>query len=216
MFGFLFKKQRLVESQIHRYLEEIRGAQHSFADAFKACLGEDASCDFDEMKRQTHHFEALADDVREEIKTLMYGKTLIPESRGDIMGLLEAVDEVPRYFERILNLIGVEQVEIPDFLASRFEELLTVSLESCDLMTRQVEELFGAGSRIQELIAAIDARESQCDVIERDLLSGIFRSDLDPFDKLQLKDLVLLMGDISDQADRVAKQVNIIHLKRRV
>jgi uncharacterized protein Yka (UPF0111/DUF47 family) len=34
--------------------------------------------------------------------------------------------------------------------------------------------------------------------------------------KLQLKELIIAMGEISDQADRVSKRVNIMTLKRRV
>ncbi len=39
---------------------------------------------------------------------------------------------------------------------------------------------------------------------------------MDPFFKLQFKELVLVIGDISDQADRVSKLVNILTLKRLV
>jgi uncharacterized protein Yka (UPF0111/DUF47 family) len=48
------------------------------------------------------------------------------------------------------------------------------------------------------------------------MIMKVFESDLDPFLKLQLKDLIIEMGEISDQADRVSKRVNIITMKRRV
>jgi len=44
----------------------------------------------------------------------------------------------------------------------------------------------------------------------------VFDSDLDKVDQLQLKELIIALGEISDQADRVSKRVNIITLKRRV
>jgi len=47
-------------------------------------------------------------------------------------------------------------------------------------------------------------------------MTKIFDSDIDPFQKLQLKELAIIMGEISDQADRVSKRVHIISLKRRV
>jgi uncharacterized protein Yka (UPF0111/DUF47 family) len=44
----------------------------------------------------------------------------------------------------------------------------------------------------------------------------LFESDLEPFLKMQLKELVIVLGEISDQVDRVSKRVNIMAMKRRV
>jgi uncharacterized protein Yka (UPF0111/DUF47 family) len=44
----------------------------------------------------------------------------------------------------------------------------------------------------------------------------LFESDLEPFIKMQLKELVIVLGEISDQVDRVSKRVNIMAMKRRV
>lgn len=48
---------------------------------------------------QTHKFESKADDIREEIEALMLGKALIPESRRDIIGLLESINDIPRIID---------------------------------------------------------------------------------------------------------------------
>lgn len=47
-------------------------------------------------------------------------------------------------------------------------------------------------------------------------MTQVFDSSLDPIHKIQLKELIIAMGEISDQADRVSKRVNIMVLKRRV
>ncbi len=216
MLKIFFRKQKQVESLIHRYLADLKKTQESFAQALEACLDKSKSDLFDSFAEKTHRFESMADDVREEIKTLMYSKVLIPESRGDVMGLLENIDEIPRYFELILNIIQTQKLSIPDFIAPEVRELVRVSLKSCDLMVLQVEDLFVKSTLIRELVSIIDEKESQCDRIERGLITDIFNSDLDPFLKLQLKELIVYIGDISDQADRVSKRINIISLKRRV
>jgi uncharacterized protein Yka (UPF0111/DUF47 family) len=69
---------------------------------------------------------------------------------------------------------------------------------------------------VRALLSAIDQNESHCDHIERRIIIKIFDSDLDPFQKLQLKEMIVYMGEISDQADRVSKLVNIMTIKRRV
>jgi uncharacterized protein Yka (UPF0111/DUF47 family) len=47
-------------------------------------------------------------------------------------------------------------------------------------------------------------------------MTKVFDSDLDTCTKLQLKELIIAMGEISDQTDRISKRVNIMTLKRRV
>jgi len=213
---FLFRKQRQVQILVDRYLETLRLVQQSFYQAINSCLDTDCREEFMVMADETHRFESKADDVREEIKTLMYSKVLLPESRGDIMGLLESIDHIPRFFEITLNIIRTQQLAIPDLIASDVREMIGVSMEACDLMIKQVEDLFQRGRRISELLDVIDEKESQCDVIERRIITTLFDSDIDPFLKLQLKELVIFFGEISDQADRVSKRINIISLKRRV
>jgi predicted phosphate transport protein (TIGR00153 family) len=214
MFSYFFRKQQRVAALMEDYLENFRLTQESFTEALNICLEGGCSGDFDFMTAQTHRFESKADDIREEIKNLMYSKALLPESRGDIMGLLEAIDEIPGIYELLLHMIRTQKIDIPGFIIPDIKELLGISLASCDLVIREIEALFKRKGGVRALVATIDHNESHCDHIERRIITNLFASDLDPFQKLQLKELIVFMGDISDQADRVAKRVNIISMKR--
>ncbi len=216
MLRFLFKKQRQIESLIYSYLDSLRMTQRRFSDALKLYLEPNIDGSFTFLTEQTHKFESKADDIREEISALMYGKALLPESRGDIMRLLEEIDVIPRLFEQVLYQIKTQKLVIPDFIVRDTKKLLDLSLGSCDLMLQQVESLFKKGKGIRALVSTIDLNESECDHIQRRIITRVFDSDLDPFQKLQLKDMIACMGEISDQADRVSKRVNIISMKRRV
>lgn len=216
MFRFFFKKQRQVELLIYSYLDHLKTTRRRFAEAFDTCL-DSGMCDhFSFLIEQTHKFESRADDIREEIKTLMYEKALIPESRGDIMGLLESIDEIPRIFEKLLYMIKTQKLIVPDFIIPETRELIRLSLENCDLMFKQVEQLFERKQSIRALVTEIDLNESHCDHMEHLIITTLFDSDIDPFQKLQLKDLIEKIGDIADQTDRVSKRVNIISIKRSV
>jgi uncharacterized protein Yka (UPF0111/DUF47 family) len=89
-------------------------------------------------------------------------------------------------------------------------------MESCDLMAKQMDVMIKKKEGIRALMSTIDQNESHCDHIERRIITRLFESDLDPFIKLQMKELVVVLGEISDQADRVSKRVNILTMKRRV
>jgi predicted phosphate transport protein (TIGR00153 family) len=216
MLHFLFKKERQLEGLIADYLENLGMIQKHFSEAMHACLQEGVCDDFSFRMAQTHKYESRADDIREEVNQLMYSRALIPESREDVMGLLERVDEIPRSLERILNMIRTQMIAFPEFILSDIRELIRISLKSCDLMARQIDVMLHKKEGVRALMTTIDQNESHCDHIERRIITQIFSSDIDPFQKLQLKDIINDMGEISDQVDRVSKRVNIMTMKRRV
>jgi len=216
MFRFFFKKERQVEQLIYTYLDNLKMGQANFLKAMNLYFEKGFCEDFDFLIEQTHKVESMADDTRYDIETMMYGKALIPESRGDILGLLEAIDQIPGLFELILYMIQTQRLRTPDFLVLDIKELIRVSLECCDLLISQVKALFKKTEDIKVLVFTIDNNESHCDHIERRIITKIFETDLDPFQKLQLKEMVIQIGEISDQADRVSRRVYIISIKRRV
>ena len=216
MLNFLFKKERELEALIYSYLENLGKIQNHFGKAMKICLKDGICDDFYFLMDQAHKYESRADDLRDEVNELMYSRALIPESREDIMALIERVDEIPRSFEQILNMIRTQKLTFPEFLILDIHELIRVSLESCDMMAKQIDVFVKKKEGVRALMSTIDQNESHCDHIERRIITKLFDSDLEPFLKLQLKEMVIVMGEISDQTDRVSKRVNIMTMKRRV
>ena len=216
MFKFLFKKEQQLESLITQYLENLTRTQEHFVKAMDTCLDEGLCGEFAFLIEQTHKFESKADEIKEDINVLMYSRALIPESREDIMNLLEQVECIPRIFELILHLIRSQKLKLPEFIMLDVKDLIRISVESCDLMVKQIDLMLNNRQGIRALMSTIDHNESHCDHIERSLMIKVFESNIDRIDKLQLKELIIAMGEISDQADRISKRVNILTLKRRV
>lgn len=216
MLDRFFKKERQLEKLIYDYLENLGAIQSQFVKAMDICLEKGICDEFCFFMEQTHKFESKADDLRQEINELMYSRALIPESREDMMSLLESIDRIPGSLEVILNIINIQKIVIPDLIRPDIRELIRVSMESCELMARQVDAMLKKRDGVRSLLSDIDQKESLCDHIERRIIHKIFESSIDPFLKLQLKEMAVAMGDISDEADRISKRVNIINLKRRV
>jgi uncharacterized protein len=216
MFSFLFKKEKQLESLIYQYLENLGKTQEHFIKAMDTCLDEGICGEFGFLIDQTHKFESKADEIRDEINYLMYSRALIPESREDIMNLIEQVEVIPRIFELILHMIRAQKLKIPEAFMLEVKDLIRISVESCELMIKQIDLMLKNRHGIRALLSTIDHNESHCDHIERSLMFKVFDSELEMVHKLQLKELIVAMGEISDQADRVSRRVNILTLKRRV
>ncbi|WP_170920631.1 DUF47 domain-containing protein [Desulfacinum hydrothermale] len=217
MLKFLFKREQAVVELIFKYLETLQKTQSSFYEAVQTCLANPQCKDFDFHIDRTHKFESNADDIRDEIKDLIYSKALIPESRGDMLQLLDALDAIPNQLEHILYTIQTQQLCVPECIRPDFMDLINLCLDSCDLVARQVRALFQRDDDLKTLGDQIDKKESQGDHLERRLISQIFANqELDPFVKLQTKELIGLMGQVADMADKVSRRIHIIDMKRRV
>ena len=170
MLELFFKKERQLEKLIYIYLENLGSIQSHFVKAIDICLDKGVCDDFCFFLEQTHKFESKADDLRQEINELMYGRALIPESREDIMSLLESIDRIPGSLEVILNIINTQRIVIPDFIRLDIRELIRISMESCDLMARQVDTMLNKREGVRGLLSDIDQKESQCDHIEQRIM----------------------------------------------
>ena len=216
MFGFFFKKENKVEVLIYSYLENFQFICENFEKAVFSCINEPLCEEFNFLKSQTDKYESKADDIIDEINNLLYGKVLIPDSREDIMNLLHGLDKIPGYLEIVLFMIKYQKLVIPEAFFKDIKDLIKISLESCEILSNQITGFIKKETGTRAFVNTIDKLESHCDYIEKSLIQKIFSSQIDPFVKLQLKELVICMGDISDQADRVSKMVNILSMKRRV
>jgi predicted phosphate transport protein (TIGR00153 family) len=216
MFKFFFKKENRVEELIYKYLENFQLICENFEKAVFSCINEPHCKEFNFLKEQTDKYESKADDIIEEINNLMYGKVLIPDSREDIMRLLHSLDKIPGDLEIVLFIIKYQKLVIPEKFFKDIRDLVKISLESCETLSKQVVGFIKKEKGTRTFMNTIDKHESHCDYIEKRLIQKIFTSTIDPFVKLQLKELILCMGDISDRADKISKMVNILSMKRRV
>lgn len=216
MWSALFRKEHQIEQQLIRYADELMECRRHFALAMDLYLREGLCEDFRFQVEQTHRAETQADDLRYAVETTMYEKALLPESRGDILGLLENADEVPGVMDRVLRIIDTRGIRVPAFMAVDLREMIDVSLRSVDACVQQFRGLFNGHADERALMRQIEDDERHVDHLERRLMRSLFESESEPFVKLQNKDLLMELGEVSDRAHQVSRRMYILSVKRRV
>ena len=146
----------------------------------------------------------------------LYEKALIPESRGDILGLLESTDKVLNKAQSVLYQIQSELLQLPEFLKEDFRKLVDINIGAFKDVTRAIRALFRDLREVRDITNEIDKRESASDHLERELIKKIFISELSVGEKILLKELVLETGNISDLSQAVGDRLNIITAKRMI
>jgi predicted phosphate transport protein (TIGR00153 family) len=210
-----FKKQQAVIDRIKAYLEQVDACRHRFRDCVEGLLWDVEDPENNRRVEEVHRSESEADDLRRAIEYELYQRALIPESRGDVLGLLENLDTIPGMFQSLCYQIFLEKVRFPQEFRSRYLELVDVNLRSYELVRQAVMGLFYKQDT-RELTDQVDAVESESDRLERALIRDIFTSQIDKADKILLKEIVVNTGDISDNAENVKDRLVLAVVKRKI
>lgn len=215
--NLLFGHAKTIQAKIIGYLDIVRQVGDRFSTAMNQYFKDNDPQETAKQALETHKLESKADDLRREIEQMLYSKALLPEFRGDIYRLLEAMDHLPDMCEKILFKIDQERLKLPKPLLDNFRPLCETSL---DVMISAIElgtALFNDPAKILELCKIIDNTESYSDSQEYATIKKIFSmAEIDDFQKILLKELVQMFGTIADEAKHVADVINIIHVKVRV
>ena len=213
----LFKRERSLRKQVADYFHVADGVADLFEEAMKLFLDEGRSEAFMNIDRKIHGVESRADDMRIQIEKMMYRRSLLPESRGDLLGLLEHFDRIPNVFETLSFMLSTNQVSIPDPLEQPITDLVEKNLEAYRLVRQAVDLLFEDPDDMESATLAVDVKESESDDIEGDTIRKIFcLEEIEGWQRILLGEFVRLVGDISDHAERVAHRLQIISLKRKL
>ena len=214
---FFWKKEDTVEKMLSRYFERCDACFQMFEKAFNVYFDTGQGAAFESAVQKAHEAESAADDMRREIELTLYGKSLLPDSRGDLLGLLESFDRLPNMAETVLYALRCQRIELPGDLAPLYKQLVDINLQSYYLCRRAVDALLSNPKVTLHATKEVDEKESESDRIEREILCQIFDTgELDTGQKLLLKDLILLIGGISDRAEAVADRIGIVAIKRQI
>ena len=208
-------QQRKIEAQLNEYRNTVALCMSKFQETFQRYCRDSDPARLQSDYSELHHYESLADDIRREIEVVMYSNALFPESRGDILGLLETMDKIPNQAEATVQVMLTHHISIPEAFRPQTLQLVEVCRRCVDALLDSAAKLFQNFTNAAVAIGKIDELESEADSIEADLTSKIFSSDLAGFDKLLLRDIVKDIAAVSDRAENAGDRIRIIVAKRR-
>ena len=211
----LWKKEKSIIDKIKAYLDQVDVCRDRFRLCIERLLLKPEDPENQAILEEVHRSESKADDLRRNIELQLYERALIPESRGDVLGLLETMDVIPGLFQSLSYQLFLEKIVFPDQFRERYLHLVDVNIKAYNLVRQAVLGLFYSKD-VKDLTDLVDAVESDSDHMERDLIRDIFNSKLDKADKILLKEIVINTGDISDRAETVKDRLVLAILKRKI
>ena len=208
-----FGKTRLLESQVDQFLDLITKGTLCMREGIQSYLSGDDE-DFQHRLETVRDYERKADELRRSTESMLYTYSLIPESRADVLQLLEKLDDVIDCAKHILQEFDVQQPDVEIGYFDLFVDLADKSVKAVEQVVEAARAFFRSESRLRDCINKVDFYESEADRVGLRLKKQIYQSDLDLARKHHLRYFADALESLSDIAEEVSGQLAIASIKR--
>jgi uncharacterized protein len=211
----LFHQTQVLTAQIDDYLDALSEGVLVFQQAVSDYVrGKDDR--FQERVTSVGELENRCDDLRRAIERHLYSQSLIPESRGDVLGLLETLDDVINTGKATLLSMDVERHEILAGTESDWEDLAATAASTAESVVLAARAFFRNPHAVSDHLHKVYFHEKEGDRVAESLKRKIFAADIDLARKTHLRDCARGIDNVSDAAEDVADRLSIYAIKRTV
>ena len=210
----LFRRTKQLELQIDSFFDKLSESSVVYQLAIEQYLKNGPTEAFQSRLTKVNELESEADSLRREIEKHLYANTLIPDSRGDVLGLIETVDHLLSQFEGSLWAFSIEKPVIPEPMKEGYGELANMVVKAVDELALSGRAFFYSPHDVPAHNHKVILFEKEADAISTKLKTEIFDSDMDLAVKLHLREFVEQIDGIADVAEDVADRLAIYAIKR--
>lgn len=210
----IFIRQIRLEKKIDEFLNMVSQSGMLFEQGLQAFLEKNSDA-FDDKLQEMLNYEHRADTLRREIEQELYVKTLIPESRGDVLAILENLDTLLDDFKELLWQFDIETPSIPLEYHREFLALTNCVVQAVEYTVRSSRSFFKDLASVANDLHKVSYWETESDIVVTRLQRSFFQStELDLCHKNQLKDFALGTARVADKAEDVSDRLSIYVIKR--
>ncbi len=209
----LFRKTRELIHKIDQFIDLTAEASLHFRRALNFYL-DDRRDEFKDRFNTIKEIESRADTVRRDIEGQLYVQTLIPESRGDVLGILEYMDYLTDNAKSTILAFSIEQPDIPEDVSNDYRELVDPVCHSVESLVQATRSFFYDLAAVKDHLRLVKFYEREADALVEKTKRDIYAHEIDLARKQQLRDFADYIDNIADAALEVADRLGIAAIKR--
>lgn len=209
----IFNKTKKLELKIEQYLDLIIQGSLTFKRGIRLYF-ERRNDEFEERLTELRNIEERADVLRRSIESELYLKTLIPESRGDVLGLLESSDRVLNTLTATLLEFSVEIPEILEELTGYYIDLAENSTKCSEECIEGIRAYFRNISTVKDYVARVLFYRKETNRVSEKLKRTVFRSDLELARKIHLRYFSYHVERIAEESEDLSNRLSIAAIKK--
>lgn len=210
----ILRSSTKIKKQIDDFLNQVSESGLIFRSGATVYLSGDYDA-FEKKLGDITEKEHRGDELRRTIEAQLYTRTIIPESRGDVLELLESMDYLLGGFKRTLWRFRIESPEIPEKFHDDINELVKNVIKTAEAIVLSARAFFKDIETVTDHMHKVSYWETECDKIVTRLQQRIFDDEsLRLSHKMQLRDFAQSVDKIADKAEDVADKLAIYVIKR--
>ena len=214
---FSFKHANKSIDLIEEFLDKIDQGVLIFQEGVKNYLYENKENFTDNLKTLSA-LETDADIIKRKIENILYTQSLMPQLRGDIMRLLEELDNFIDLTKTNLYQFDVEIPFIPPQLHNDMIKLTELSVLAAETVILTARAYFRDPESIKEKIHRVYLYEKEADKLADSIKRKVFQDmpNHKRSEKFHLRYSTLHIENLSDAAERAADLLTIMAIKRTI
>lgn len=162
--------------------------------------------------------ETEADIIKRKIENILYTQSLMPQLRGDILRLLEELDNIIDLAKNNLFQFDVEIPFIPAELNLDFMKLTELSGSAIDSVIPAARAYFRDPESVKEKLHRVYLYEKEANKLADAIKRRVFHDmpNLKLSEKFHLRYFTLHIEILSDAAEKTADVLSIMAIKRTI
>ncbi len=214
---FFYNRDKKLVQEIEDFFKIAQKILLEFNDTVKYFVENGIDEHFAVLVQKIAEEERDADDIRRRIERKMFSHSLLPETRKDILEILEQMDNVPDHCESSSYILLDQGTEILPEIKKDLIELVGVTIKCFDYAILAALDFLGKMENIESFVREVDNYEGLGDKLEREMIKRVFATkSLNEGQKLLQKEIIQEIGEICDKTKHIAERITIAAIKRRV
>jgi predicted phosphate transport protein (TIGR00153 family) len=210
----LFGQTRALEAQIDEFLDKVSEGALILKKGVVAYMDDRSSEVCAESVRQITEYEHRGDRLRDIVVTALYTQMLLPDSRGEVARLLHALDDLLDECKHFLETLEIENPDVPEEFRPSFKDLVSAVANCVECTVLAARAFFRDNRSVRDHVHKIGFHESDSDKVGSRLRKRIFSSDLPLDRKMLLRDTVVSLEALADDAEDVGDLLSVFAIKR--
>ena len=215
-----FTKHLEIHDQILEHLDKCILCHERFTEYVEDILRDESEQKAFVYVKKISEIETEADTIRRRIVKELLKGNLLPQTRLDVLYLIEKIDEIANESEEIIREVYLQALEIEEVYLERIIDInkeTKVQLKTLRLTVDKIfSDIWSENVKLSELLIEVDANESRVDVIEQSVIKDIYRSGLSLAEKNQLRYFAVKFANISNLAEDISDLLERIMISRKV
>lgn len=211
----LWGKQTEIEELINEHVQLVVKTLEQFKAGMFLWLEKEDLEKANELAFETHKLEGKADDIRRDVEVKLLEGALLARSRSEMLDLIERTDKLANAGEAAMDFTLLQRIKVPPPLHSYVKDIINISLEIVDDVRKAILALFQGKKEALDHTASIEHKEGEIDKLERDFIQDLFDLDLELSEKILLRQYCEALVEISDRAEDLSDQMEILFATRK-